>query len=185
MVLITALVFLCQITFIFLYRKWEASWLGGLSVVLVAVLAGFLIGYAGVKSEWFQVRKKRFSWWIFLIPLIAYAISGLVGIYFVEPEVRSVEDLPIYQPASYQYTPSQARIDRIEGRGMMNIMDGAMDIDCDDEGCLVLILVVIAVICVVASACIPHFWVVATTVLWVIMLLISTRELLFRGGGYD
>jgi membrane-bound ClpP family serine protease len=54
-----------------------------------------------------------------------------------------------------------------------------MNIDCDDEACLVLILVVIGVACIFASAAIPHFWVVATTILWVIMLLVSIRELIY------
>ena len=54
----------------------------------------------------------------------------------------------------------------------------SLDFDCDDEGCLVLILIFIVVICVVASMFIPHFWVLAGHLLLTIMALMAIRELL-------
>lgn len=180
MMLITLLALLGQIACIFLYRKWQASWMGCLNVNLVAVVAGFFIGVYGLRTTWFQERRKRFSWWIFFIPLMAFAISAFLGLYFAEPEIKSIRDLPVNQGVSYTATGSNERINEFDGRGIFSIMDGAMEIDCDDEACLVLVLVVIAIACIAASAFIPHFWIVATTILWVIMLLITARELLYR-----
>lgn len=182
MVVITLLSLVGQITCIFLFRKWQATWTGCLNVVVASVLAGFLVGFIGLTTKWFQVRKQRFSWGIYIIPLIAYALSAFLGIYYAEPEIKSARDLPVNQSADYQYTNAGTRINQVDGEEAFSIMDGAMDIDCDDEACLVLILIVIAIACIAASAFIPHFWVVATTILWVIMLLITTREVLFREG---
>lgn len=180
MVLITLAVLLGHIVTLFLFRKWQAAWGGFLNVVGVAAIAGFVMAYIGIRTHWFQVRKVRLSWSIYLIPLGAYALSAILGIYFAEPKVQNVRELPINQRADYAYTWGQTR-------GSEFYMSDGFSIgeiggfDCDDEACLVLILVVIAIICVVASATIPHFWVVATTILWTIMLLITTRELLCRG----
>lgn len=182
MVVVTSLTFLGLFTCIFLFRKWQATWTGCLNVLVASVLAGFIIGFIGLTTKWFQVRKKRFSWGIFLIPLSAFALSAFLGIYYAEPEIKSARDLPVNQSADYQYTNTGTRINQVDGEGAFSIMDGAMDIDCDDEGCLVLVLLVVAIACIVASAFIPHFWVVATTILWVIMLLITMRELLYREG---
>jgi hypothetical protein len=181
MVVITFLSLIGQLAGVFLYRKWQAQWAGSLNVVLVAVLAGFAIGFVGLTTKWFQDRRQRFSWWVFLLPLGFFALSAYLGIYYVEPQIKSVGDFPINRSANYQYATPDARINQIDGRGAFDIMDGTLELDCDDEGCLVLILVVIGIACVAASAFIPHFWVVATTILWVLMLLIATRELLYVG----
>jgi hypothetical protein len=178
MVAITLLSLIGQIAFVFLYRKWQATWMGCLNVVFAAVLAGFGIGFIGLGTRWFQDRRQRFSWWVFLLPLLFFALSAFLGIYYAEPQIRAVRDLPVNQNASYQYEASSSRINQMDGQGTFYILDGAMELDCDDEACLVLILVVIGIACIAASAFIPHFWVVATTILWVIMLLITTRELL-------
>jgi hypothetical protein len=178
MVGVTFLSLMGQIAGIFLYRKWQAQWLGCLNVVLVSVLAGFAIGFIGLTTKWFQDRRQRFSWWVYLLPLFFFALSAFLGIYYAEPQIKSARDLPITQSANYQVAASDARINQSDGWGAVDIVGGAMELDCDDEGCLVLILVVIGIACVAASAFIPHFWVVATTILWVIMLLITIRELL-------
>ncbi len=176
MLVITLLTLLGLITSVILYRKWQIAWGGCLNVVVVSVLAGFLVGFIGISTAWFQQREKRFSWGIFLIPLIALALSSFLGIYYAEPEITRASDLPVSQGVDYRYADGSTRLDRVDGGGVLSIMDGSLDFDCDDEACLVLILVAIAIACIVASAFIPHFWVVATTILWVIMLLITLRE---------
>lgn len=54
------------------------------------------------------------------------------------------------------------------------------DMDCDGEECLVMILIVVVIASVLASAYIPHFWVVATLILLTLMAVISLRELLYN-----
>jgi hypothetical protein len=179
MILITVLTLLGHILTLFLFRKWQASWFGGLSVVAVAAVVAFVVGLFGISMNWFQERKCRLSWWVFLIPFVAYGLSALLGVHFTEPRVNNARGLPINQGSGYEYVWAASRTGQDAAAQGVELFGSGWDIDCDDEGCLVLILVVIAIACVVASATIPHFWVVATTILWVIMLLISLRELFF------
>jgi hypothetical protein len=181
MVVITTLSLIGQIAAIFLYRKWTANFMGCMNVIVVSVFAGFAVGLIGITTKWFRIRQQRFSFWVYLIPLIGLALSAFLGMYFAEPEITNVRDLPVSQGAGYQYTNTSTRVNYIDGGDAFFIVDGVLDADCDDEACLVLILVVIVIACIAASAFIPHFWVVATTILWVIMLLITLRELLYRG----
>ena len=58
--------------------------------------------------------------------------------------------------------------------------DALSGLDCDDEGCLVILLVAVVVIAVIASAFIPHFWVVATTLLLTLMAVVALREVLYH-----
>lgn len=179
MVLITLVTLVSQIVITFLFRKWQAYWLGSVSVIFVAVLAGFLVAFVGARSNWFQIRKHRLSWWVFLIPLIFYGLSTFLGIFFVEPKITSARGLPISQSSEYQYSWLETRSNQISFFDTISIMDGGVDMGCDDEVCLVILLVIVGILCVIASAVIPHFWVVATTILWVIMALVALRELLY------
>ncbi len=179
MLSITVFTLLGLIGAVILYRKWGIAWGGCLNVVVVAVLAGFLVGLVGLSTKWYRIRKQRLSWGIFLIPLVAFGLCAFLGIYFAEPRIETGRDLPVSQGTDYRYVNSATRIGDTGGQGVLSIMDGGMSFDCDDEGCLILILVVVALACIAASAFIPHFWVVATTILWVIMLLITVRELLY------
>ena len=182
MLLITLLTLIGLTLTIFLYRKWEATWGGGLNALGTAVVLGFITGFVGVTTRWFQHREKRYSWGIFLIPVTALAISAFLGMYYTEPKVISVRDQPANQSVGYESSSATSRLESVDGGGGFSIMDGAMDLDCDDEACLILILIVIAIACIVASAFIPHFWLVASSILWVIMLLLTLRELIYQPG---
>lgn len=180
MVLITLVILVGQIVNTFLFRKWQAYWVGSVNVVFVAVLAGFLVAFfAGARTHWFQIRRRRLSWWVFLIPLVFYGLSTFLGIFFTEPKINSVRGLPINQGSDYQYSWLETRSNQINLFQTIDIIDGGVDVSCDDEGCLVILLVIIGILCTIASGVIPHFWVVATTILWVIMALVAIRELLY------
>jgi hypothetical protein len=182
MILITALTLVGHILNLFLFRKWRAFWFGEFSVITVAAIVAFVVGLIGISMRWFQERKCRLSWWIFLIPFIAYGLSALLGVRYTEPRVEGARGLPINQGSSYEYAWAATRTGQDATMEGVRFIGDGMDIDCDDEACLVLILIAIGIACVVASATIPHFWVVATTILWVIMFLIALRELLCKGG---
>ncbi len=184
MVVITLLTFVGLTLTIFLYRKWEATWGGGLNALGTAVVIGFITGLVGVTTRWFQNREKRYSWGIFLIPFTALAISAFLGLYYTEPRVKSARDLPVNQPVGYETSSGATRVEQFDGGGVLSIMDGAMDLDCDDEACLILILIGIAIACIAASAFIPHFWLVAAFILWAIMLLLTLRDLMVEKPTY-
>ena len=57
--------------------------------------------------------------------------------------------------------------------------DAITSFDCDDESCLVVLLVIVVAVSILASATIPHFWVVATMLLLTFMGVIALRELLY------
>lgn len=179
MILITALTLMGHVFTLFLFRKWQAVWFDGLNVVAVAAIVGFAVALLGISMRWFQERKCRLSWWVFLIPFLAYGLSAILGVHFTEPRVENLRSLPVNQGSGYEYVWAASRTGQDAAMGGVQFLGDGMDLDCDDEACFVLILVVIAIACVIASAAIPHFWVVATTILWVIMLLISLRELLY------
>jgi hypothetical protein len=180
MVIITTVTLVAQIAIIFLYRKWQAIWMGAINVVFVAGLVGLVTVIVGVKSKWFQNRRRRLSWGIFLIPFMFYGISAFLGIFFMEPKIGSARGFPINQGSTYRYASAETRSNQLNLLDTVSIGDGGINVDCDDEGCLVIILVIIGILCVIASAVIPHFWVVATTILWVIMALVAMRELLYN-----
>ena len=58
--------------------------------------------------------------------------------------------------------------------------DVFVNLDCEDEACLVLLFVAVVVLAVFASATIPHFWVVAIMLLLTLMAMVALRELLYR-----
>ena len=179
MVVVTLVTLGAEVAIIFLFRKWQSYWMGSINVVFVGALVGFATALAGVKTKWFQNRWRRFSWWVFLIPFIFYGFSAFLGIYFAEPKIERARGFPINQSSNYQYSWTETRSNQLTFFDTISIVDGGVDVGCDDEVCLVILLVIIGVLCVIASAAIPHFWVVATSILWVIMALIAMRELLY------
>jgi hypothetical protein len=165
MILITALTLMGHVFSLFRFRKWRASWFDGLNVVAVAAMVGFAVALLGISMSWFQERKCRLSWWVVLIPFIAYGLSSILGVHFTEPREVNVRSLPINQGSGCEYVWAATGTGQDAAMGGVQFLGYGMDLDCDDEACFVLILVVIALACVIASAAIPHFWVVATTIL--------------------
>lgn len=158
------------------YKKWEAS-LGPVNVLVVSAAMVALTLFFGINSEWFQRRRRRIEWRIFLIPLAGLVLSVGLGLYSTEPrEFGGQTRNSGFQSDADRWAASRASEGRFLGVMIGESLD--FDVDCDGEGCLVLLLVLIAVICVVSSAVIPHFWVLAGHWLLTIMALIALRELL-------
>ncbi len=158
------------------YKKWEASW-GPLNVLAVSAAMIALTLIVGIKSRWFQERRRRTRWRTFLIPLSGLVLSVGLGLYATEPMAyRGQARNSGYASDADRWSASRAGQGRFLG---IAIWDG-LDIvgDCDGEECLLLLLLFIAIVCVVSSACIPHFWVLAGHWLLTIVALIALRELL-------
>mgnify|MGYP001827686693 CR=1 FL=1 len=159
------------------YKKWEASW-GPLNVLVVSAAGVAITLVVGIKSQWFQDRRRRIGQQVFLIPLAGLALSVALGLYSTEPkEFGGQTRNRGFQSQADRWAASRASESRFLGLAIGNSLD-ILDIDCDGEACLVLFLVLIAVVCVVSSAFIPHFWVLAGHLLLTIMALIALRELL-------
>ncbi|MFC2023443.1 hypothetical protein ACFLT5_01760 [Chloroflexota bacterium] len=159
------------------YKKWEASW-GPVNVLVVSAAMVAITLVVGIKNQWFQKRTRRTRWWIFLIPLAGLGLSVGLGLYATEPKEFGGRTRNIgFLSEPDRWSTSRASQSRFLGSTIANSLD--IDIDCDGEECLVLLLALIAIVCVVSSAFIPHFWVLAAHWLLTIMVLLALRELLF------
>ncbi len=170
------------------YSKLGAMW-GPIPVLVVTAAAAFVAAFRMGKSTWFRYRHFRTPLWVFLIPLAGILISTPVGIYMTEPleyggstaHERSVAGQP--GANEHGYTGTRARFYWLD-----LFPDGAwLDVgSCDDEACLILflaiVLIVVAIVLIVGSAAIPHFWVLAGFTFLTCMGMIALRELRVRPG---
>jgi hypothetical protein len=171
----TAVVLLASLVW---FKKWEATW-GPFNILAVSAVMVALTLVVGIRSQWFQRRRERTRWRIFLIPMGAVALSVGLGLYYTEPrEFGGQRQISRSLSEEERWASSRASqsdfLDTGTGSGL--------DIDCDGDECLLLVVVLIAIVSVVSSAFIPHFWVVAGHWLLTLMALIAVRELLFREG---
>lgn len=181
-VVLTVIAALIEFGILLWYRKESASW-GPLNVFVTALAAVAITLALTVPARWFQNRQRRLAPYVFLIPFAGWLICMLVGIRYAEPmEYGGMSALERSQLArSENYWPSTRAgtsyfiYNTVEGGGSM-----LADMDCDGEECLVMILIVVVIASVLASAYIPHFWVVATLILLTLMAVISLRELLYN-----
>lgn len=169
---------------LFWYSKQEASW-GPVNVLLVALVVVVTALVLSLRANWFQLRRRRLSPYIFAIPTIGWLICMLVGVRFAEPiEWGGPTPLQRSQAARLENQRSPSGVGATHlAYDTVEIAGGAVtSLDCDGEGCLVVLLIAVVLMSVLASATIPHFWVVATMLLLTLMAVITLRELLVRDG---
>jgi len=181
MVAVTVSAAVLEVGMLLWYEKIYASW-GPFNVLLVALLVVALTAVWSVRSGWFQIRKERLSARIFWIPTVGWLICMFIGTRFAEPleyggRSQLERSQAVVEEGGQVSSPQRSYV---FWRTADMAGEVIADFDCDDEGCLVMILVAIVVVSVVASATIPHFWVVATMLLLTLMGVITLRELLVR-----
>ena len=160
------------------YRKDLAAW-GPINVLLVAlfVVVGALVW--SLRTSWFQVRRQRLTPRVFLIPAAGWLICLIIGINYAEPrEYGGLSPLEREQMAGV--TTQRASWFLYEAFDFAG--ESLFAADCDGEACLVALLIGVVLLSILASAAIPHFWVVATMVLLTFMAVVALRELLYREG---
>jgi hypothetical protein len=174
---------IAEASLIFHFRKWNAVWIpelfGGVSVVLISTLVAIGTAYLCFISSWFQERYYRLRQRMFVIPLVAFVICAVLGGYYAEP--RNYNELSLMQrdqlARSDQYSDSSRGSQAYYFIRSFGSSSSSIDIDtdCDDCG-----IVIIAIVCVAGSAIIPHFWVLATSLLLTIMIMVAIREVLYH-----
>lgn len=177
----SAFAFLMEVLLIFLYRKWDADW-GIFNVLLVSIVVCLVGTYFVIKTRWFQNRRRRTPAWISLVPMGGFVVCALLGMYFTEPGSA----LPVNQ-TGYVYHFEDSRVSNtvIYQNNFFDVGNSVsdVDIDCHGDSCgealLGLLLLLVVAACILGSFFIPHFWVLATLLLAVIMALIAIRELLY------
>ena len=167
------------------YHKWDAQW-GPVNILVVTVLAAALAGFWLAKQSWFRDRDVPTRWRLILIPAIGFVICASAGIYFTEPKLSArssrrpaISDPSAYvdrRSADYHYDYSSSRASDIYF--LSHIFDfgsGVGDADLD-EGCAVVLLVILVIALIIGSFFIPHFWVLATFIFMTSMLVVAYRE---------
>lgn len=191
---VIALALVAWIYLIWEYRKWDAQW-GSINILVPTfVVAAILIWWIN-RLNWFHDRGIATRWRFLIIPMIAFIFCAGFGIYFTEPiesggsitrsgsSVRSDGSSPSADRRSsdYQYDYGRTRAggnflwySLFElGSGAGDVVAGAGDMD---EGCILLLLVILAVLLIIGSVVIPHFWALTSFVFLVIMAMVAYRE---------
>lgn len=183
MVVVTLIAALIELGMLLWLEKIYAAW-GPFNVLLIALLVVGLTLIWSFRSEWFQIRRKRLAPHIFWIPAAGWLICILIGVRYAEPlEYGGRSQLERSQAAAVEGNRSSSSA----GRSYLFLRTADMageavtSFDCDDEACLVMLLIIVVAVSVLASATIPHFWVVATMLLLTMMGVIALRELLYTG----
>ena len=166
---------------LFLFRKETASW-GPVNVLIVALVVVVVTLALSLRARWFQRRKQRLQTRVYVIPAIGWLICILIGVSFAEPkEWGGTSSLERSRAASTEAYVVSSRTSYFFVDSSFELMDGIVSgLECDDEACLILLLIVVVAIVVLASATIPHFWVVGTMLLLTLMAVVTLRELLYR-----
>ncbi len=165
-----------------IYDKWDATW-GGINVILVATAVSVIAALICFQTNWFQVRHMRLPTWVIMVPLIGSIFCALLGVYFAESEVASPRldtgagTTSVHQSRGSYIYHSWFYVDDLSSGTSISLPE------CDDKDCgyvyLGILLIVLVILLVLASAFIPSFWVLATLLLGTIYAIIVLRELLF------
>jgi hypothetical protein len=176
MVAVTVLTAIVLAALLVWYKKWEASW-GPVNVLMISATMVAVTLVVGLRSYWFQRREQRTRRQVFVIPLAGLILSVALGLYCAEPKEFGGQT----RSSGFPSEAARWSASRSSDFDILGITGGGnldLDIDCDGDLCLVLLLVLIVTVCVVSSAFIPHFWVLAGHLLLTIMALIALRDLL-------
>lgn len=172
------------------YHKLDAEWFGT-PVVVFGLLSAGIIGFALTRFKWFKKPRNGFSKKMMIALVVAIVLAPVLGVFFTEPLERggnlTQSDVTF---GRYDYQRSRmggwyylyivdSDLFSSSDSGNSNVATSSSSIHLDDdaaEGLAYLFLILLVVILVVASAFIPHFWVVAMMILICITGLIALRE---------
>ncbi len=191
---LTTLALIAWLVLIWEYHKWDAQW-GSINVLLPTLLVAVFLGWWISRRNWFRNWDNPTRWRFIIVPVVGFILCAWAGIYFTEPIevggsvtrhgnfVDNGHSTPTADRRSpdYRYDYSRTRASRSYfwssildfGEGVGGAADGAGDLD---EGCLFFLLVILVIMLIFGSLTIPHFWVLATFMILVIMAMVTYRE---------
>jgi hypothetical protein len=171
------------------FHKWDAKW-GPINVLIVALVAAALMGWWISRRAWYRDRSITTRWRLIIIPVAGFILCASGGIYFTEPieaggaVTRSdsragsavLASAADRRSSDYRYNYNLSRAsDYYLFSSILDLGGGVDDVDVD-EGCFVVLLVILVIALILGSVMIPHFWIGATFVLLVIMAMVANRE---------
>ena len=176
------------------YHKWDAQW-GSISVFVPASILALFVGWWISRRSWFIEKDSPTRWRFMIIPLVGFILCAVSGIYFTEPierggsvtrsgstVSREATSASVNRRSSeyvYNYGRSRAGSTYLWsslfdiGSEAGDFVDGAGDLD---EGCLVLLLVLLVIMLIIGSVVVPHFWILSTFLLVIVMAMVTFRE---------
>ena len=172
-----------QFFFFAKYDKWSADW-GGINVLLIAVIVALIGSTMLIRTQWFARRTMRTPDWIITAVVFGFILSGGLGIlcaepYGAEPEYVNEE---VRETSTQSYDYDRTRTGRSGSSNWFWLGDGWVSGgSCEDDACMFIVLFIVIVIVVMASAVIPHFWMVGTSLMIAVFLIQTVRELLYVG----
>lgn len=176
------------IHFIQRWNKWGASW-GAFNVIFIAIVAAVVVIFLVTGTDWFQDQNFYTPGWVFLIPIVALVLSVWLGIYMTEP--MELGGMSAYQ-ASTQQAEQREPYDFNRSRAYYyfyssptsssssSSSSGFSAPSCSGKSCngyLIVILIILALVLVIGSAFIAHFWVMSSIILLTVMALITIHDL--------
>lgn len=161
------------------FQKWNAAW-GPFNVVFLGILAALIASYKVFRSKWFQYRRQRTPQRVTWLLLAGFILCTGMGVYFSEPiqygSLQRSQQIALVSSGQYYQASRASQFDIFSGDNFTDI-----DVDCDDDLCLVILVAAVVIACIVASAFIPHFWVLATILMSTLICLVALRELFYSG----
>lgn len=160
--------------------NFDHRWLN-IQIIIWAVVLGVVTFGVGYFWEWFRDPSTVTRRWMVLIPLTGMLLCILAGIYFTEP-IEYGGELTLANQARYDWGHSRVGNWYYINFGSSDYSgsgdSSSFDLDSDDgEGLILLLLIVLVIILVIASAVVPHAWVVTGAILLAIALLFVMRAM--------
>lgn len=162
----------------------DHHWLN-IQIIVWAVVLGVVTVGIGYFLDWFRNPPTITRRWMVFIPLAGILLCIMAGVYFTEPIEYGGE---VTLASQTRYNWRQSRVGNwyyinFGSSGGSETSDdstsggsSSFDFDSDDgEGLVFLVLIVLVIILIVASAVVPHAWVVTGAILLAIALLFVIR----------
>lgn len=159
----------------------DAKWFGSVPVGVVTILLAVLMAFIGRRTRWFNNALYRTPNKAIAFVLLSSVLAFGLGLYMTEatPYSQGAES------ASYHYNGTRAHhfiyyTVRSSDSGYHSGGSSSPNIKCQGKGCgegaLFVLVVLLAIVLIVGSALIPHFWVLAVGIFLVMEYLILLQE---------
>lgn len=169
----------------------DAKWFGSLPVGVITILLAVLMAFIGRRTRWFNNTLYRTPNKAIAFVLLSSILAFGLGLYMTEATPYSQGE-----SASYHYNGTRAHhfiyyTVRSSDSGYHSSGGSSSNTQCGKgcgEGVLFLLVVLLAIILIVGSALIPHFWVLAVGIFlvmeWIILLQEARRDRKAYSYGY-
>lgn len=170
------------------FQKIDAMW-GPVSVVLIGIIVAALVAFVLTRFEWYQEPYDSARTLLLGVLVVGFILTAFLGVYFTEP-IESGGTLTQSQVDSRGRQAYDYGASRTGHWYFLNFGGGTssssssssgsssskIDLDDGGEALAYLFIILLVVALVIASAIVPHFWIVALLTITVLMAMVAWRE---------